>query len=123
MYINNIVGLSNKFIYGNDDTFPNNKLSPSDFFTKDNKIITNIHKRKFYDMNWYHMLRNSMALIYKLCNIKSYRRNYIDSPNHVDVPMIRDNNIELDKIIILVNLYGYYIQYIKRVVSIKKCLI
>lgn len=95
MYINNIVGLSNKFIYGNDDTFPNNKLSPSDFFTKDNKIITNIHKRKFYDMNWYHMLRNSMALIYKLCNITSYRRNYIDSPNHVDVPMIRDNNIEL----------------------------
>lgn len=37
MYLDRIPGLSEKFIYGNDDMFLNRPINPSDFFTKEGK--------------------------------------------------------------------------------------
>lgn len=46
MYIDKIPGLSEKFIYGNDDMFLNRLLSPDDFFTREGKPIVWLSRRK-----------------------------------------------------------------------------
>ena len=43
----NIPGLSEKFIYGNDDFIFNDKCSPIDFFDEDGVPKNNIHKTKY----------------------------------------------------------------------------
>lgn len=47
MFIQNIEGLAEHFIYGNDDMFPVSKLEPTDFFSEDGtKIKINFHKER-----------------------------------------------------------------------------
>jgi len=98
MFLHNIEGLSEHFIYGNDDMFPIGKLQPSDFFSEDGtKIKVNFKKER---LNKFLILSNQFR---KVCynntktivdsfktNIQLQEREYF-RPYHSVSPMIKSH--------------------------------
>ena len=59
-----IPGLSEHFIYGNDDTFLNRDVTPSDFFTEDGRPVVRFTRRRFRRLTLWlkeHVLRDRIS--------------------------------------------------------------
>lgn len=92
MFLWNIKGLSEHFIYANDDMIPFKDLKPSDFFSRDGKIkiewweenINNVYNcfRKQCHNSYYHM---AIRLGVKVDKLIYYR------PAHSFTPMIKSH--------------------------------
>ena len=70
MFLHKIPGLSEKFLYANDDTYIVGDMHPEDFFTEDNKVKTSFNRCKYgsdEDMPlWKKALINSAMLTNKI---------------------------------------------------------
>ncbi|MCQ2247892.1 MAG: stealth family protein [Treponema sp.] len=68
-YLTEIPGLSDSFLFFNDDFFLNRKVGPKDFFDlQTNKPIVRLQKKKDYfglNDDWGYMVKNGYELIYK----------------------------------------------------------
>jgi len=105
MFIHNIEGLSEHFIYGNDDMYPISKLQPNDFFSEDGSKIKVMFKKE--ELNKFLILANQFR---KVCwnntntiikefniNIQLKEREYF-RPYHSISPMIKSQcKIVFDK--------------------------
>lgn len=103
MFLHNIPGLSEKFIYANDDMYPNDILKPKFYFPEEGKIKANLHNRKLWhdgDINqiWAQIPINTLKLAAK--DTPEYIKKYIDGvhlfePQHIGKPMIKSINQEV----------------------------
>lgn len=104
MYINNIFGLTDKFIYSNDDVYPNNVINPSDFFQNNNVILNlSLQPKKLDDDPdnvWKDIAYNSCILAYNnaTSNVMYNKRKinlnkFIYTTKHLDTPMFRWLNL------------------------------
>lgn len=84
-FLHRIPGLSNFFIYGNDDTYIFNPVYPTDFFDNQYMPLNTINKRKAYALSYIQfnrMMVNMTSLIMnKLCI--AYDNSFFYTPNHV----------------------------------------
>ena len=90
VYLKNIPGLSEHFIYANDDMFPIALTAKSDFFDEDSNPVLSIKKEKKKD-NWKpgmydFMVMNSNYISYKDLNLK-HEKNTLIKWNHSFTPM------------------------------------
>lgn len=103
MFLQNIPGLSEKFIYSNDDMYPNDIMKPEFFFPEDKKLKMNLKQRKLWHKNdinqvWAKIPINSLRLAAK--DKKEYLKKYVDGvhlyePQHVDKPMFKSISTEV----------------------------
>lgn len=103
MFLQNIPGLSEKFIYGNDDFYANDILKPKFFFPEDGKIKADLHLRKLWhagdiNLDWAQIPINSLKLAAK--DKPKYLEKYVDGehlyePQHIDKPMLKSVNKEV----------------------------
>lgn len=84
MFLPQIEGLSNKFIYFNDDIFVLNKLIPEHFF-KENKVLQNFNAREVYGIFGYHV-KNSYKLVFD--------DDSLLIPEHGIKPLFKDKCLE-----------------------------
>lgn len=100
MFIHNIFGLSEKFIYSNDDMYANYILKPKFYFTDEGKLRSDLHIRKLWhegDINkvWAQIPINTLKLAAK--DKPEYLNKYI-VPNtlyelqHIGKPMFKSVN-------------------------------
>lgn len=100
MFIHNIFGLSEKFIYSNDDMYANYILKPKFYFTEDNKLRSDLNIRKLWhegDINkvWAQIPINTLKLAAK--DKPEYLNKYV-VPNtlyelqHIGKPMFKSIN-------------------------------
>lgn len=90
MYLKNIPGLSEYFIYGNDDMFPTSPMAKSDFFDEDGLPVLSVQKYQMGN-NWHpntyqSMLLNSNFMAYEDLNLTK-EDNTIIKWNHTITPM------------------------------------
>ena len=92
MFIYRIKGLSEKFIYGNDDIFPIGKLKPEDFFIND-MIKMNYHKNilKVYDKQFRQVCFNNNATLMKNFGFTGLSSKEYYRPYHSLTPMIKSH--------------------------------
>ena len=90
MFLWNIQGLEEHFIYANDDMLPIGEMKPSDFFTEDNKIKITWREDEFNEqMNAYgYQCQNNVYYMCKALN-KKYEKLY--RPAHSFTPMIKSH--------------------------------
>lgn len=87
MFLKNIPGLSEHFIYGNDDMYPTNPLTPEDFFTKEGlpKYKFDLHSlNKFNQFS--QVCYNNYKDVAKVLNIEYLKNQYL-KPEHTLAPM------------------------------------
>lgn len=77
MYIQNILGLSNNFIYANDDFYVTTKLSARTFF-EGNKILNTYTPKKFLDSESVQLWEDTFANATKLAYTDKVLRDGID---------------------------------------------
>ncbi len=90
-FLHQIPGLSEYFLYANDDTFINKEVSPSDFFTPEGLPIIRLRRKPFRRIRWFlkkAVLRKSLdnfkvtlELASKIIKDK-YGTYYTDVPHH-----------------------------------------
>ena len=89
-FLKNIPGLSEYFIYGNDDMFPVSLMTKSDFFDEDGLPVLSVKKyqmdKDFHPNTYQCMVLNSNAIAYKDLNIPR-EDNTIIRWNHTITPM------------------------------------
>jgi hypothetical protein len=100
MFLHKIPGLSEKFIYGNDDMYANDILKPKFFFPEENKLKADLHIRKLWhagDINkeWAQIPINCLKLAAK--DKPEYLAKYVDGEHlyelqHIDKPMFKSIN-------------------------------
>lgn len=100
MFIHNIFGLSEKFIYSNDDVYPNSVLKPKFYFADDNILKSDFHIRKLWhdgDINqvWAQIPQNSIKLVAN--DTPNFLNKYVDGVHlyelqHIGRPMFRSTN-------------------------------
>lgn len=90
-FLFNIEGLSEKFIYANDDMFVINPCEESDFFT-DNKpnLKFVIHEKYSSNAIFRNQCRSGLDLITKLLDKPEYDPGYIIRPYHITQSMTSD---------------------------------
>lgn len=103
MFLHRIPGLSEKFIYSNDDVYANDVLKPKFFFSDANTLKSDLHNRRLWhegdiNLDWAQIPINSLKLAAK--DKPEYLKKYVDGkhlyePQHVDKPMFKSNNIEV----------------------------
>ena len=90
MYLKNIPGLSEYFIYGNDDMFPISPMAKSDFFDEDGFPVLSVQKYQMendWRPNTYQsMVLNSNFMAYEDLNLAK-EDNAIIKWNHTITPM------------------------------------
>lgn len=106
MFIHNIFGLSEKFIYSNDDVYPNNILKPKFYFEDNDKLKSDFHIRRLWhdgDINqvWAKIPINSIKLVAQ--DTPEYMKKYVDGVHlyelqHIGRPMFRSVNYNVFKI-------------------------
>lgn len=87
-FLFNIEGLSDRFIYANDDMFPINMCTESDFFTGDKpnlKFV--IHEKYSANATFRCQCRSGLDLISSCLNLPTYDPGYILRPYHITQPM------------------------------------
>ena len=93
MFLHNIKGLSEYFIYANDDMLPVGKLKEDDFFSDDGKIKMNYRYEK-YEYNPKNPFRkqclNSYQHVSDLVGL-GYGLNEFIKPDHSITPMIKSH--------------------------------
>lgn len=99
MFLHNIFGLSEKFIYSNDDMYATDTLKPEFYFVGD-KIRVDVTERKLYHhddfyKDWAQIILNSFKLAYKKIPDMSFSMNKIYEPQHVGKPMLRSLNLKV----------------------------
>ena len=94
MFLWNIKGLSEHFIYANDDMLPCGKLEPSDFFDGD-KVKISFKEQEFsLGMNTFaYQCRNNVVALNKKMGLK-LNTNIIIKPLHSFTPMIMSHSKE-----------------------------
>ena len=99
MFLPQIKDLSEHFIYGNDDMYPINKLSPLDFFSKDGKEIRmNFYKKplELVPTQFKKVCYNCNRLLLKNFNLKSeLKGKEYYRPYHTMTPMIKSHCMEV----------------------------
>ena len=86
MFINNIKGLCDKFIYSNDDMYSNNYMHELDFFENDK---LKLKYAKYNIKQWLHICyRNDYNAVFKNNELNLDDSQYL-AFNHVDKPMIK----------------------------------
>ena len=91
MFLWNIKGLSEKFIYANDDMLPIGKLAPTNFFSKDKiKITWRERTFEYGDSIFNYQCHNNCVSITKRLKIDFDNKN-IYLPLHSFTPMIRSH--------------------------------
>jgi hypothetical protein len=87
-FLYNIEGLSDRFIYANDDIFAINPCSIDDFFTEDVPHIKYVIHDKYTLNNTFRcQCRSGMDLIMSKLNTPEYEQGYIIRPYHITSPM------------------------------------
>ena len=91
MFLWNIKGLSEKFIYANDDMLPTGKLEPSDFFEKD-KIKIGWREDVFSERSniYGYQCRNCCIALSNRLKV-NYPKENVLKPLHSFTPMIRSH--------------------------------
>lgn len=100
MFITNIEGLSEHFIYINDDMYALSPLSKEDFFTDDGKIKMNFSIKNILDNDnqFRRMCLNGFQHIAKALHYEVDEHTFF-KPSHSFTPMIKSHCIDcLDKI-------------------------
>lgn len=100
MFITNIEGLSEHFIYINDDMYALSPLLKEDFFTDDGKIKMNFSKKNILDNDnqFRRMCLNGFQHIAKALNYEVDEHIFL-KPSHSFTPMIKSHCIDcLNKI-------------------------
>ncbi len=97
LYLHRIEGLSNQYIYFNDDIFPLDNLTP-DIFFKDNKVCTHIARHWLACNNYKKRVRVQDRLAQYVAyksgkQVQSSTCSFI-RPQHTCTPMLRDANRE-----------------------------
>lgn len=87
MYIHNIEGLAEHFIYFNDDMYPVMPLNKEDFFTEDDKIRISWHKETRVAGDFRQVCKNNFTTVATIFN-KSHDRIHYLRPFHSATPMI-----------------------------------
>lgn len=100
MFLHKIPGLSEKFIYSNDDMYANDVLKPKFYFPDDSSIKADLQIRKLYkasDINqiWAQIPVNSYKLAAR--DAPGYYHKYVDGknlyePQHIGKPMLKSIN-------------------------------
>lgn len=103
MFLHKIPGLSEKFIYANDDMYPNDVLKPKFYFPEESILKADLHIRKLWhegDINqiWAQIPVNSLKLAAK--DKPAYLKKYVDGVHlyelqHVGKPMLKSVNTEV----------------------------
>lgn len=116
MFIHNIFGLSEKFIYSNDDMYANYILKPKFYFLDDTHLRADLHIRKLWhqgDINkvWAQIPINSLKLA--ATDTPEYIRKYVKADQlyelqHIGKPMFRSVNQEV---------YNKYTEEIKKSIT------
>ena len=90
MFLHNIKGLSEHFIYANDDMLPIGKLEPSDFF-EDGKIKINWRRDQFHPCSnvYSYQCRNNCLFLTRKLVIKY--DDVLLRPEHSFTPMIKQH--------------------------------
>lgn len=96
MFLPFIEGLSEKFIYFNDDMFVMNPCTEEDFFSNGKPIYSLIH-RKHAINTFRNQCRNSYRLAMRASGFKDERRNHYFYIRHSADPMLRSDALELWK--------------------------
>lgn len=91
LYLWNIDGLSEHFIYFNDDMLPMTPSTPDDFFTDDGKIRCKTRiEWNFNPKNVFHQIKkNSTDLAYRAAGIEEPSPSMMLSPRHGPNPMLK----------------------------------
>lgn len=87
MFLWNIPGLSEKFIYANDDILPTNSILSRDFFESD-KVITNVFTVTRLDTIYYNQVDNSYKEIYR------HLQSDVVTTGHTMRPYIKSDMIQ-----------------------------
>ena len=100
MFLHNIFGLSERFIYSNDDMYPNYILKPQFYFNEEGKLKSDLHIRKLwhegdYEKIWAQIPINSLKLAAK--DRPEYVKKYVDGVHlyelqHIGKPMFKSLN-------------------------------
>jgi hypothetical protein len=97
MFLHNIPGLSDYFIYANDDMYSVNRMYKSDFFDKDTlfpKLLSTRFNGKVMS-DYKKTLANSEIFLRKLYNLPEVTNNIFLDGSHSIVPMRLDHIKEL----------------------------
>lgn len=92
MFLWNIKGLSEHFIYANDDMLPIKPLKPTDFFTEEGKVKINwmnedLNKfRSVFRIQCYNSYRHTLVRLKKPTQVDIYKR-----PIHSFTPMVKSH--------------------------------
>lgn len=99
MFLHNIFGVSEQFVYSNDDVYPNYKLVPK-FFFENGKLKSDFHVRKLYrknDLNqvWVKIPMKSIGLAAQ--DTPEYKNKFVKGDTfwelqHIGKPMFRSVN-------------------------------
>lgn len=105
MFLHRIPGLSEKFIYANDDMYPNDILKPKFYFPEEGKLKADLHIRKLWhdgDINqiWAQIPINCLKLAAR--DVPEYLSKYVDGEHlyelqHIGKPMLKSINVEVFK--------------------------
>jgi hypothetical protein len=115
MFIPNIKGLSEHFIYTNDDMYPVAPLTKDDFFTEDGKIKMNFSGRDIRH-NSKQFRQVCLRCFQHVAEVLGYRHDdytYL-KPNHSMTPMVKSHCIEcLEKLAphIYPNIWAFRTEY------------
>ena len=88
-FLGNIPDLAEHFIYFNDDIFPINTMSASDFFYNDLPCLSFIEHVSAMRMIYCLQCRSGIDMITKMLNVEEYPKDEILSPEHSAIPMLR----------------------------------
>ena len=90
--LRNIPGLSERFIYFNDDMYVTGKLEMNDFFDDDGKPLINVDNVKSSRLNKGELLdadNNYVRNLYKCVQILNAKGIYFNCPKHFPMPMTK----------------------------------
>lgn len=90
MFIHKIPGLSEQFIYLNDDFFPSQLMSEDDFFTEDGKIYGHMTDDGLHD-GYYMLCTIKSTRLAALVANKEVDDYYYLTPQHTLAPMIKSS--------------------------------
>lgn len=94
MYLHRIPGLSEEFLYFNDDLFPLRDMRPEEFF-RDGKVVVKHSKHLFAGNFFKKIVRQSDRLARTLCGKKASA--VFVRPQHTASAMLRSNNTALEE--------------------------
>lgn len=99
MFLDKIPGLSEHFIYANDDIYAMNPMTAEDFYTSDGKVKIGFRQRKLSDFMQFNIVCcNCFSQVQLVTGHRDTTPNYL-TPFHEFVPMIKSHVTKIKELL------------------------